>query len=84
MQAKTTGKHKLDSLNQYFSKLTEFVSMAPHLLHAKSDQEFEVWMEKMEKTDRRALFLFAKKHQHNLSEQRFQKIMNRFPEKTKK
>ena len=53
---------KEDSLNDYFSRLTDFVVIAPNLLKANSRMEFEVWLEKCELIDRRALYYYLKKN----------------------
>ena len=55
-----------DSLNDYFTALTDFVIISPNLLKADSERNFEIWLEKLALIDRRALFLFLKKHRDEI------------------
>lgn len=67
-----------DLLNDYFSQLTDFVSISPNLLNATSEQEFEVWLEKLELIDRRALFLFIQQNIKMLPVEYIQIAQRRF------
>lgn len=73
-QPKKTG----DTLNDYFSALTEFVSLSPKLLSAKTPDSFEIWLEKLELIDKRALYLFLKKHKNNIPVSHMKLAQRRF------
>lgn len=65
-------------LNNYFHNLSNFYQLAPHLLSAKSEQEFLVWLEKLEKIDRRSLFLYLKKNKDQINEKYLSIAQHRF------
>ena len=57
---------KSDSLNDYFSRLTDFTVIAPNLLNAETEFEFEIWLEKLEQIDRRSLYFYLKTHRDDI------------------
>lgn len=69
-----------DTLNDYFSRLNDFMNIAPNLLKASSVQSFEVWYEKLELIDRRALFLYIKEHSSEIPAEYKSRVKNRVPE----
>ncbi len=56
-----------NSMNDYISSLTDFVMLAPHLIQADNAESFQIWLEKLEKIDRRALFLYLRKHKKEIA-----------------
>lgn len=69
-----------DSLNDYFSALVDFTLLAPHLLEARNTMSFSIWMEKLELIDRRALFLYLRKHKDEIPEEHLAIAQRRFVE----
>ena len=67
-----------NSMNDYFSSLTDFVMLAPHLIEAKTADSFQIWLEKLEKIDRRALFLYLKKHKTDIPAEHIKIAQRRF------
>lgn len=67
-----------NSMNDYFTSLSNFVSLSDNLLAAKDSQEFEVWLEKLEEIDKRALYLFLKKNKDKISEDYMDLAKRRF------
>lgn len=67
-----------DSLNSYFSALTDFTVLSKHLLEAKNEQSFEIWVDKLALIDKRALLLFARKHKNEIPEAHLKCIQRRF------
>lgn len=55
-----------NSMNDYFSALGDFVMLAPHLLRAETEQNFIIWLEKLELIDRRSLLLYLRKHREEI------------------
>ena len=69
-----------NSMNDYISSLTNFVMLAPHLVEAKNANAFQIWLEKLEKIDRRALFLYLRKHKEEISPEHIKLAQRRFVE----
>lgn len=67
-----------NSMNDYFSALADFTMLAPKLLQAKNSQSFQIWLEKLEAIDRRALFLWLKKHKEELPRKHLDIAQRRF------
>ena len=70
---------RTDSLNEYFSNISEFTSVASHL-HTEVFSEFEVWFEKLYKKDKRALFFYIKDNRDKLSDDKIkfaEKVFNK-------
>ena len=55
-----------NSMNDYFSGLVDFYMLAPNLLKAKDSQTFLIWFDKLNKIDRRSLFLFLREHKDEI------------------
>ena len=55
-----------NSMNDYFTALSDFVMLAPNLLKADSERNFEIWLEKLELIDRRALLLYLRQHKEEI------------------
>lgn len=70
-----------NSMNDYFSALSDFVRLAPHLLEAGTEQEFVVWFEKLELIDRRSLLLYLRKHKDEIPPEHMSFARRRFKEK---
>lgn len=68
-----------DPLNDYFIRMKDFTTIAPNLLKASSVQSFEVWYEKLELIDRRALLLYIKEHKDEIPEEYKYRISTRVP-----
>ena len=67
-----------NSMNDYFTSLTDFVMLAPHLLQANNPESFEIWLEKLEKIDRRALFLYLRQHKEEIAPEHLNLAQRRF------
>ena len=65
-------------MNDYFSALIDFTMLADHLLTAKTEESFEIWLEKLELIDKRALFLFVRKHKAEIPERHLALAQRRF------
>ena len=70
-----------DSLNDYFSRLSDFTNIAPRLLHADTKEGFEVWFEKLELIDKRSLYFFIKEHKDEIPKEYLKMVQDRFPKK---
>ena len=71
----TTG----DSLNDYFTRLSDFTNIAPNLLKAKSAESFEVWFEKLELIDKRSLYFYIREHKSEIKDEYLKMVEKRFP-----
>lgn len=67
-----------NSLNDYFSRLIDFVQLAPHLLAAKDERTFQIWLEKLEPIDRRALLRYLRQNKDKIPASHFQAAQYRF------
>lgn len=67
-----------NSLNDYFSALSDFNMLSDHLLSAKTEEAFEIWLEKLELIDKRSLFLFIRKHKNEIPEKHLALAQRRF------
>lgn len=56
-----------NSMNDYFSTLMDFNTLAPRLLAAKTTQEFDVWLDKLVMVDRRSTILYLKAHRAEIN-----------------
>lgn len=52
-----------NSMNDYFSTLMDFSVLSPRLLEAKTEQEFDIWLDKLAQVDRRSAVLYIKAHE---------------------
>lgn len=52
-----------NSMNDYFTSLMDFNTIAPHILQAKTAQEFDCWLDKAAAVDRRSTVLYIKARQ---------------------
>lgn len=55
-----------NSMNDYFTALIDFNTLAPRLLQAKTEQEFDCWLDKLATIDRRSAVLYVKEHQKEI------------------
>ena len=67
-----------NSLNDYFSALADFNMLSDHLLTAKTEESFQIWLEKLEAIDKRALYLYIKKHKAEIPENHLALAQRRF------
>jgi hypothetical protein len=67
-----------NSMNDLFTGLTDFVQLSPNLLQAKNSESFEIWLEKLEAIDKRALYLYVKKHKAEIPENHLALVQRRF------
>lgn len=51
-----------NSMNNFFTALIDFNVLAPHILTAKTTQEFDCWLDKLAIIDRRSTVLYIKAH----------------------
>lgn len=72
------AEKKEDCLNEYFSRLSDFYSISNNLLRASTEEEFEVWFEKMELIDKRSLYLFIRENYENIPLNHLALIRKRF------
>lgn len=72
-------KSKTDGLNELFSRLADFNNVSVNLLNANTEEEFEVWFEKLEKIDKRTLYLFLCKNKDKIKEEYLDTVRDRFP-----
>ena len=75
--------HKPDtgnSMNDYFTSLADFTMLAPHLLNAKDEEHFEVWLEKLLLIDRRSLLIYLRLHKDEIPENHMNLARRRFLE----
>ena len=56
-----------NSMNDFFTTLMDFNLLAPKLLQAKTEQEFDCWLDKLATIDRRSTVLYIKKYQEQIS-----------------
>lgn len=56
-----------NSMNDYFSALMDFNILAPHILQAKTTQEFDSWLDKLALIDRRSTVLYIRKHEEDIN-----------------
>ena len=57
-----------NTMNDYFTSLSDFTMLSKNLLNAKTEETFEIWLEKLELIDKRALYLFLIQHKSELPE----------------
>ena len=69
-----------NSLNDYFSSLIDFTSIAPHLIQARNAESFRIWLEKLELIDRRSLLLYLRKHKNEIPKKHLDIAQRRFAE----
>ena len=69
-----------DSLSEWFSRAADFHNIAPRLLGASSDREFELWFDKLSIIDKRMLLLYLRQHGHELTPERRGFAQSRFAE----
>lgn len=69
-----------NSMNDFFTALTDFVQLSPNLLKAKNSESFEIWLEKLEAIDKRSLLLFLRKHKSEIPEKHLVLAQRRFKE----
>ena len=74
--------HKPDtgnSMNDYFTSLRDFGLMAPRLLTAGNRQSFEIWLDKLDRIDRRALVLYLKENKERIPKEHWERARARLP-----
>ena len=71
-------KEREEYLNEYFSRLVDFNQLAPNLLSAQTDTEFELWFEKLEQIDKRYLYIYIKENYKKIPLKRLTLIKDRF------
>lgn len=67
-----------DGIFDYFANVIEFHKISPHLITAKSLDEFEVWFEQAELIDKRSLFLFLCKNKNKIKQEYLDSVRTRF------
>lgn len=56
-----------NSMNDYFSTLMDFNTLAPHLLEANTKQAFDAWLDKLAMVDRRSTVLYIKANRDKIN-----------------
>lgn len=56
-----------NSMNDYFTALMDSNLLAPHILQAKTKQEFDCWLDKLVSIDRRSTVIYIKKYQDKIN-----------------
>lgn len=70
-----------NSMNDYFTALSDFVMLSDHLLTAETEESFEIWLEKLVAIDKRAVFFFVRKHKDEIPENHLALVQRRFSKK---
>ena len=70
-----------NDMNDYFSSLTDFVMLAPNILKATNADSFQIWLEKLEAIDRRALFLYLRQNKSQIPPEHLEIAQRRFVKK---
>lgn len=58
-----------NSMNNLFSRLSDFYQLCGHILTARTLIEFDVWLAKLLLIDRRSTILFIEKHKDEIPEE---------------
>ncbi len=61
-----TKPNKTDSLNEYFTALTDFIILLPNLEKAKDVETFTIWFDKLFQIDPRALLRWVKENRDTI------------------
>lgn len=61
--------NKIDTVNLLFKETTEFLNMAPNLLHNKTTDGFIAWFEKLKRKNASELYLYLCAHCDELTEE---------------
>jgi len=69
-----------NSMNDFFTALSDFVQLSPNLLQAKNSESFEIWLEKLEAIDKRSLLIFLRNHKDEIPEKHMKLAKRRFKE----
>ncbi len=56
-----------DSLNDYFSALSDFVQLWPNLVNASTEQGFLCWFEKLYLIDPRSLVIWLERYRDDIN-----------------
>lgn len=68
-----------DAVNDWFSRIADFMNISPNLLNASSKNSFEVWFEKLEQIDKRSLYFFLQKNRDKIPKEYLDMVKERFP-----
>lgn len=67
-----------DSLSEFFSRLTDFYTVLPNLRKAETKDDFLTWYDKLERIDRRSLYIFLHTHKDELNPEFVDMVRYRF------
>ncbi len=70
-----------DLVNDMFKTLTDFNMLKNNLLNAKTMMQFEVWFEKLELINKRALFFFIRQNKEQIPEEFLERAQRSFKQK---
>ncbi len=56
-----------NTMNDYFTALSDFNMLSNNLLSAKTESSFTIWLEKLIAIDKRATYLFIKQHHKEIN-----------------
>lgn len=60
-----------NSMNDLFSRLSDFHQLSWHLTAAESLENFHIWLDKLLLIDRRSTIIYLEKHRSEIPEDRF-------------
>lgn len=69
-----------NTMNDYFTALSDFTQLAPNLLAAKNINAFQIWLEKLELIDKRSLHIYLQKHKNEIPPDHMKLAQRRFKE----
>lgn len=69
-----------NTMNDYFTALTDFTLLAPRILRANNSHSFQIWLEKLEAIDRRSLLLYLRQNKNKIKPEYLAIAQRRFVE----
>ncbi|MDY6280723.1 MAG: hypothetical protein SPL63_11470 [Roseburia faecis] len=67
-----------DDLENYFARLQDFYTVLPNLKEAKTKDDFLVWYDKLERIDKRSLYIYLHKYKADFNPEFIRLIESRF------
>ncbi len=61
-----TQRKTNDSMNTWFSNMSDFMNIVPNLLTAESQDAFDLWCDKLMAIDKRSLVLYIRKNRDRI------------------
>ena len=69
---------KKESLSEYMSTLITFTQLARRLLLCRNIHAFQIWLDKLDNIDRRALVLYLRRHKDKLPDEQLELARKHF------